>query len=235
MLHIDITKKLKTEIGPKDHQYKIEIPPGECLGLVGPSGSGKTSLLKMIAGLLKPEQGIISFNDDLWYHNKNKINLEAQKRDCGLLYQDPVLFPFLTLEENILYGKNDKETAEKYINFLGLEELKKSNITKLSGGQLKRAALAQLLTYNPQTLLLDEPFAFLDRDWMYKLADLLFQIRSQENKTIIIVSHQKEFLTHITDRILTINHGSSLKSTYINNFPCRKKANPTLYFSKPAS
>ncbi|MBN2738364.1 MAG: ATP-binding cassette domain-containing protein [Spirochaetales bacterium] len=234
MLTINITRPLRSEKGFINHEYHLQSTPGECLGISGPSGAGKTSLLKMIAGLMLPQSGFIQYNQDLWFDKSKNLNIKPQHRSCGILYQDPLLFPFLTLKENVLYGSKNKELADKYISFLGLEGLKNANIDKLSGGQLKRAALAQLLTYNPDILLLDEPFAFLDERWILKIVDLLFQIRNIEKKIIFIVSHQKDFLASITDRIITISNGKTIKESYINHFSCRKAAIPSAYFSKPA-
>jgi molybdate transport system ATP-binding protein len=230
---INIVKKVRTEEGDRELHYILDIDKEECLGVAGPSGSGKSCLLKMIAGLITPENGSICAGTHPWFDKTQRINLIPQKRDCGYMHQNPVIFPFLSVEKNIHYAAKDHEQADAYINILGLEELRKYTPKYLSGGQEKRAALAQILAFEPSLLLLDEPFAFLDRTWIEIMTDILSHYQYKKKGTMVIVSHQHNILAGLCDRIIRITPGGLRTVGYPNHFQCRKQKEAVLYFSRP--
>ena len=233
-LDIDVEKQLKTETGLQPLTCRLQVNAGECLGIEGPSGAGKSSLLKMITGLLRPDRGRITAGADTWFDASGKIDLPPGQRSCGYLQQQPVLFPFLTLEQNLLFARRDREQAALYLQVLGLKNLKDHYPGHLSGGQLKRAALAQLLVLAPRFLLLDEPFASLDRDWVETLLDVLFHYAHTGSRTLVVVSHQPELLARLADRIISLAPGGMKSMGFPNHFQCRKSRYPSLYFSRPA-
>jgi molybdate transport system ATP-binding protein len=230
---IDITKKVRTETGPPELHYNLDMYEGECLGVEGPSGSGKSCLLKMITGLLTPDSGSIFADTEPWFHKHKRINLEPRERDCGFMHQSPVIFPFLTVEKNIYYAAKDNKQADVYMKILGLERFRKYRPKHLSGGQEKRAALAQILAFEPSLLLLDEPFAFLDHAWIEIITDILSHYQCEKKGTVVIASHQQSILSGLCDRIIRIAPGGIRAIGYPNHFQCRKQKDAVLYFSRP--
>ena len=162
--HISYTYHTLEGETPALSDISFSLNKGEFAAIVGPSGCGKTTLLRMIAGFNSVDGGEICFDD------KVINNLEAHKRDIGMVFQNYALYPHMTVEKNISYGlKNMKVPADEIkkkvdwaIDILGLEEYRYRKPKNLSGGQRQRVAFARALAPNPQVLLLDEPFAAID-------------------------------------------------------------------------
>ena len=163
LLKVDIQKKLKEF----DLDVSFELKKGR-LGILGPSGCGKSMTLKSIAGIVDPDEGIVSLktNEETTYFDSDKkINLKPQKRNVGYLFQNYALFPNMTVEENVAVGisKNDDEKeVSQIIKRFRLEGLEKRYPRQLSGGQQQRVALARIMAYGPDVILLDEPFSAMD-------------------------------------------------------------------------
>ncbi len=208
MLYIDIKKKLG------DFTLDIGIETNkETLALFGASGCGKTVNLKCVAGIEKPDEGEIVLNDKILFSSKKKINLPPQKRNVGLLFQSYALFPNMTLEENIAISipKNcpnkDKIIKEKISEF-SLEGLETNYPHELSGGQQQRTALARMLVNEPEILMLDEPFSALDEHLRWKLEQRLITTLRDYGRTALYVSHNKDEVYRIADKIAIYNQGS---------------------------
>lgn len=163
--------------------------------IFGPSGSGKTTVLKCIAGLLNPVSGSIVMDDDVWYDAKNGVNATPQKRKVGMVFQNPSLFPHLNVEKNISFGIS--EQAPEIINsrvqhlaeIMQIPSLLGRLPSEISGGQAQRVAIARALAPQPRLLLLDEPFSALDAELRAELGSRLQQILSEEDLTIVLVTH----------------------------------------------
>ncbi|MFH0818479.1 MAG: ABC transporter ATP-binding protein [Patescibacteria group bacterium] len=177
------------------------------LAIVGPSGSGKTTLLRCIAGL-ENYQGEIFFDDKL-------INsVPTAKRNIGLVSQDLALFPHLTVWENIVYPLKIRKIKKEGIGLRVNNILEKLNIAEfknklpqnISGGQQQRVAIARSLIYQPEVLLLDEPFAQLDQDLKTELLGWLKQILHQESILTLFVTHDLEDAKYIGDNIIRISN-----------------------------
>src|SRR6266508_6824121 len=142
----------------------FHVAEGESLVLLGASGSGKTTILRIIAGLEQPDKGRVIL------HGKDVTDLPARERGVGVIFQAYALFPRMTVEKNIAYGlkirhrprKERRETVNRLINLVQLNEHRKKYPWQLSGGQQQRVAIARTLAYKPQVLLFDEPFGALD-------------------------------------------------------------------------
>ncbi len=142
----------------------FDVSEGESLVLLGASGSGKTTILRIIAGLEQPDKGGVIL------HGKDVTDLPARERGVGVIFQAYALFPRMTVEKNIAYGlkirhqprKERRETVDRLIKLVQLEEHRKKYPWQLSGGQQQRVAIARTLAYKPQVLLFDEPFGALD-------------------------------------------------------------------------
>ncbi|MGH2996665.1 MAG: ABC transporter ATP-binding protein [Gaiellaceae bacterium] len=154
-LHVDISHPLRA--------FRLEVAlhaGAETLALVGPSGAGKTSLLRAIAGLLRPERGRVGGGGAVWLDTEARIDLPAERRSVGLVFQEYALFPHLTVAQNVAYG--GAERAADLLERFGLRELGHVRPGELSGGERQRVALARALSRDPAVLLLDEPLAALD-------------------------------------------------------------------------
>ena len=163
LLKVDIQKELKEF----DLDVDFELRNGR-LGILGPSGCGKSMTLKSIAGIVTPDEGVVSVitNEERTYFDSGKkINLKPQSRNVGYLFQNYALFPNMTVEENIAIGlskENQEKTVSEMIKRFHLNGLEKRYPRQLSGGQQQRVALARILAYGPDVILLDEPFSAMD-------------------------------------------------------------------------
>ena len=163
LLKVNIQKKLKEF----DLEVDFELRNGR-LGILGPSGCGKSMTLKSIAGIVNPDDGIVSLttdNETIYFDSSKKINLKPQKRNVGYLFQNYALFPNMTVEENIAVGLSkgeNKKTVAEMIKRFHLDGLEKRYPRQLSGGQQQRVALARILAYGPDVILLDDPFSAMD-------------------------------------------------------------------------
>ena len=210
MIKVQIKKQLSASEGKMLLDVDCEIQAGKITGLHGPSGVGKTSLLKIIAGLLKPDQGYISVNEDIWLDTKNKINLPPQRRKIGFVFQDYALFPNMTVRQNLEFALRDKSHAylvEELIKIIDLVQLQDKRPQQLSGGQQQRVALARAIANQPKLLLLDEPLSALDEEMRQKLQNHLLKVQKQFNLTVILVSHDVNETIKLTDYVIELRQG----------------------------
>ena len=185
------------------------------VGLMGHSGSGKSMILKCIAGIMTPDEGRIVLDDQVLFDSSQKINLIPQKRNVGYLFQNYALFDNMNVYQNIETGlkahniskKETKEKINQMLKTFQLEGLEKRYPRQLSGGQKQRVALARLLTYQPNVILLDEPFSALDSDLKGQLQDELISILAQYKQPTIFVSHDRKEVKKICQKIYKINKG----------------------------
>lgn len=192
------------------------------LGILGASGSGKSMTLKSIAGLEKPDSGIISINDNVLYDSDRKIALKPQKRNTGYVFQNYALIPHMNIIENIKLGilknKNDSNInnlCNEYIERFNLNGLENKYPWQLSGGQQQRVALARALITKPQILLLDEPFSALDHYLRLNMQKELKSILETYDGYVLFVTHDIEEAYRICDNILVFDNGS--------NFPIKSR------------
>lgn len=207
-LYVDIEKKL----GSFHLRAKFEVD-GETLALLGASGCGKSMTLKCIAGIEKPDRGQIILDGETLFDSGKHIDLPPQKRRVGYLFQQYALFPSMTAEQNILCCIRSGTRAEKRralaeaVRMFRLEGLEKKLPAQLSGGQQQRVALARILVSDPQILLLDEPFSALDQHLRFRLERELHQTLREFGKTAIFVSHDRDEVYRLADRIVVMEHG----------------------------
>ena len=207
ILYVNIKKKFK------DFYLDIEFDAkDETLALLGPSGCGKSMTLKCIAGVETPDEGLIILNGKTLFDSSKKINLIPQQRKVGLLFQNYALFPNMTLEQNIAIAvpKNhiDKnKVAKEKIDAFSLQGLEDNYPSQLSGGQQQRVALARMLVNEPELLLLDEPFSALDTYLRWQMEQELLSILKNHKGTTLYVSHNRDEVYRISDRIAVIYNG----------------------------
>ena len=184
------------------------------LAVVGPSGSGESLTLQLLAGLLKPDGGHIRVNGGTWFDER--INLPAQKRRVGLLFQDYALFPHLTVAQNIDFGlarglsnpsKRPSEKARYWLEMLRLERVAGHYPQQISGGQKQRTALARALITEPELLLLDEPFSALDADLRTHTRNEVLQIQQASGIPMILITHDRADAEVLADEVWTMEAG----------------------------
>jgi molybdate transport system ATP-binding protein len=210
MIAINVTKHLNTAEGSINANFELIINDGEFLTLFGPSGAGKTTLMRIIAGLEKPNSGIIEVDGEIWFDSTKKINLPPQKRSIGFVFQDYALFPTMSVRENLLFAADNGEQRGKIDELIELVELSQLSDrlpATLSGGQKQRVALARALVRHPKILLLDEPLSALDPAMRQKLQDELSYIHSRLGITTILVSHDIAETVKLSNRMATIESG----------------------------
>ena len=187
----------------------FDVAEGESLVLLGASGSGKTTILRIIAGLEEPDTGRVIL------HGKEVTELPARERGVGVIFQAYALFPRMTVEQNIGYGlrirrrprKEIKETVDRLIQLVRLEEHRKKFPSQLSGGQQQRVAIARTLAYKPQVLLFDEPFGALDAQTRVRLRREIRGLLKEVNVPAIFITHDQEEALELGDRIAVLNAG----------------------------
>ncbi|TCS86791.1 molybdate transport system ATP-binding protein [Anseongella ginsenosidimutans] len=210
MIELDVSKKLRSPYGEMLLRVQAEIESERLVVLYGKSGAGKTSLLRMLAGLLRPDSGRIIVNGFPWLNTSKKINLPARKRKTGFVFQEPSLFPNMTVKENLAFALNrgqDKKIIDELIGITELGQLENCRPQKLSGGQKQRVALARALVCKPDLLLLDEPFSALDSETREKLQAYILQVHQQYHLSTIIVSHDTAEILKIADEVIVLDNG----------------------------
>ncbi len=187
----------------------------EVLGLFGPSGSGKTSLLEAIAGIRTPDAGEIRIGDRILFSSEKRINLPARERRIGYVPQDALLFPNLDVTGNINYGKHAAGDFESLVQILDLQSLLERRVKMLSGGEKQRVAIARALMTRPSILLLDEPLAGVDRGRRDVILPYILRIRKELHVPLIYVTHDRQELETIADRVLHLDRGSAAASSAV--------------------
>ncbi|WP_217603186.1 ABC transporter ATP-binding protein [Chitinophaga sp. GbtcB8] len=210
MIEFSLNKTLHTAEGEMQLNVSARIESGKFVSLYGASGSGKTSLLRMLAGFMKPENGYIKVNETVWFDGAKKINAEPQHRKIGFVFQDYALFPNMNVRENISFAlkKNEsKEIVDELLELSGLSNLAARKIQALSGGQQQRVALARAIVKKPSVLLLDEPLSAVDSGMRAQLQGTLAEMHKRFGLTTILVSHNSDEIIRLSDTVFHLGNG----------------------------
>lgn len=210
----------------------VTVAPGTVVALLGPSGSGKTSLLRAIAGLETPYRGSIAIGDKPFFDAARSIDLPAEARGLGLVFQSYALWPHRTVFGNVAYGlklrkfsaDEIRQRVDKVLAQIGLAHLAERYPHQLSGGQQQRVALARALVYEPAVILLDEPLSNLDAKLREEARAWLRQIIKTLGLSAVIVTHDQIEAMAIADRIALLNGGV-----------IEQDGTPTDLYSQPAT
>ncbi len=184
-------------------RLNFEVYPHQILSILGPSGCGKTTILRLICGILEPTNGKILYQDkNVSYARKNGL--------IGLVPQEPTLLPNRTVEDNIalpleIRKKKNKDAVYQFIDLVGLKGFEKFYPHQLSGGMKQRVSIARALVYDPEVLLMDEPFASLDEIIRERLNLELINIQRRLKQTIVFVTHNIEEAVFISDFIIVMS------------------------------
>jgi iron(III) transport system ATP-binding protein len=193
----------------------MHLQRGEVVALLGPSGSGKTTLLRAVAGLESPKAGTIDIGERRVFDGAGKMELPAEARNLGLVFQSYALWPHKTVFDNVAYGLKLRKMAAREIEAkvnevlsqLGLGHLGKRFPHQLSGGQQQRVAIARALVYNPPVILLDEPLSNLDAKLREEARAFLRELIVRLGLSALMVTHDQAEAMAISDRILLLNNG----------------------------
>jgi putative spermidine/putrescine transport system ATP-binding protein len=207
-------------------QINLEIQPGELVALLGPSGCGKTTLLRAIAGFIKPSSGHILIDGQRVEH------VPTNKRGVGVVFQNYALFPHMTVQDNIAYGLRAQgfnsalanAKVEEMLALVKLSQMRDRFPSQLSGGQQQRVALARALAVEPRILLLDESFSALDKNLRLDMQIEVKRLVKQQGITTIFVTHDQEEALSMADRIAVMSQG------LVQQF-----GTPTEIYDRPAS
>lgn len=204
MIQFELQKRISRSTGEHLLNAKGECHKGQLLALYGRSGSGKTTILKMLAGLIRPEEGHIRINDEVMYDSSRGIWIPAQKRRIGFVFQDNALFPHLTVLRNVQFAMAapSSNKALAILEQLGIQKLSNRAINTLSGGQKKRVAIARALAMDTEVILLDEPFSSLDISLKMSMYEMIRELKSTFNRSVILVSHDIFEVGSLADSIL---------------------------------
>lgn len=192
----------------------LELHPGELFCLLGPSGCGKSTLLRLIGGYLHPDAGRV------WINGQDVTSQPPERRNTGMVFQNYALFPHLSAFDNVAFGlrvkgiaKNVRHAkAHEMLDWVGLTSEERSRRpAQLSGGQQQRVALARALAFGPNLLMLDEPFANLDRLLRERLREELKAVQRRSHTTTILVTHDREEALSLGDRIAIMDRGRLLQ------------------------
>jgi ABC-type sulfate/molybdate transport systems ATPase subunit len=205
-----------------DVDVELLVEAGETLALIGPSGAGKTSILRVIAGLLRPAAGKITLGEEIWLDTQQRRMVKAERRRVGFLPQDYGLLPHLTVERNVAFGA--RRRRPELLERLGISHLAKARPAALSGGERQRVALARALARDPRVLLLDEPFAALDAITRTEVRDELARLLCVLDLPTLVVTHAFDDAAALADRIGVIQAGRLLQV-----------ASPTTLLDHPAN
>ena len=209
MIEINCSKQLQMANGPRNFEVDLKLESGDFLALYGDSGSGKTTILRMLAGLTKPDNGFIKVGEETWFDSTKKINKKPQERKVGLVFQDYNLFPHMTVLENITFvtGSQSSELVAEVIEQLGLTALQAQKPDNLSGGQRQRVALARALAFQPKVLLLDEPLSALHSEMRVQLQSVIREIHQKYGQTTLMASHDQSEIIRLASKVSSLVEG----------------------------
>ncbi len=203
----------KKELPTFELEVDISLRNG-ILALVGPSGAGKTTVLQCLAGLQTPSWGEINIHDKAVFASEHSVDIPIRNRRIGYVFQDYALFPHMTVEKNVMYGKPQKGSIpNKALSFpnvlemLKIEHLRNRYPNQISGGEKQRVALARALMTEPELLLLDEPLSALDQDTRSVLQQELLKLQAEWQIPFILVTHDIKEAEMLGDQIIRLEHG----------------------------
>ena len=209
MLRVDA----RTPIGDRTLDVSIQSEPGSCLALVGPSGAGKSTVLRIAAGLHRPERGVVTCGDERWLDTGAAVNVPPERRRCGYVFQHYALFEHLNAWQNVAYGLRGlpraarRARAHDLLERFGLADLAEARTRTLSGGERQRVALARAVAPAPRALLLDEPLSALDPRTRAAASRELRAVLRDAGVPAVLVTHDYAEAAEFGDRVAVLDAG----------------------------
>ncbi|MES9854136.1 MAG: molybdenum ABC transporter ATP-binding protein [Candidatus Thiodiazotropha sp. L084R] len=206
-----IEVQIKNRLGDFELDVSFTAPAQGVTALFGSSGSGKTSVLRAIAGLERPSEGLVRINDEIWQDQKRFVPIH--RRALGYVFQEASLFPHLSVRRNLEYGLHRVAEKERQIPFhdvvelLGIAAFLKRETHKLSGGERQRVAIARTLLTSPRLLLMDEPLSALDHGAKQIILPYLESLHDEFGIPSLYVSHDPNEVARLADRMVLLEHG----------------------------
>jgi molybdate transport system ATP-binding protein len=203
----------RTTLGQLELDVALDVPAGRCLALAGPSGAGKTSVLRVVAGLLRPRSGLVRCGDAAWLDTSRRLDVPPELRRCGYVFQDYALFGHLSAWRNVAYGLRGGRRADRRARALelldrfGMAHLADARPRTLSGGERQRVALARALAPEPSALLLDEPLSALDARTRASAARELGAVLRTAGVPALLVTHDFAEAALLGDEVGVIDGG----------------------------
>ncbi len=214
MLELDVA----TPLGDLRLDARVAVHAGECLALVGPSGAGKSSLLRVAAGLHRPERGRVRCARTTWLDTTAGIDVAPERRRVGFLFQDYALFGHLSAWRNVAYGMatgsraQQRGRAHELLDRFGLAARAEARPATLSGGERQRVALARALARQPEVLLLDEPLSALDASTRARAARELAAVIAAAGVPVLMVTHDFGEAALLAERIAVLDRGAVVQT-----------------------
>ncbi|MFW8600901.1 ATP-binding cassette domain-containing protein [Desulfobacterota bacterium M19] len=196
--------KIKKRMPGFDLQVSFDCLEGGITVLTGPSGAGKTTLIRIMAGLTKADEGRIVHNGTVWFDSASRVNLLPRQRKIGYVFQEHTLFPHLTIAGNINLISNDRVETDRLLGLFKIRHIAVSRPCQVSGGERQRAAFAQALARKPEALFLDEPFSALDITTRGRLQEELLKLKNL-SIPIVHVTHDPDEVRLLADCTVNVN------------------------------
>jgi molybdate transport system ATP-binding protein len=214
--------QLRAVVADRDLDVDFSVSAGEVLAVLGPNGAGKSTALHVIAGLLCPDEGLVRLGDRVLTDTATGVDVATHDRRVGLLLQDPLLFPHMSVAANVAFGPHgrhkmsrgfrsaraqEKSTALRWLREVDAEEFADRRPRQLSGGQAQRVAIARALAAEPDVLLLDEPLAGLDVAAAAAIRAVLRTVVAHSGCAVILITHELLDVFTLADRVLVLESG----------------------------
>jgi molybdate transport system ATP-binding protein len=206
------TLRLDLDHGLRSFRLELALEIGaETVALVGPSGAGKSSVLRAVAGLLRPERGLVALGGETWLDRAAGVDLPPDRRRVGLVFQEYALFPHLDVRGNVAFGARDPSRVAELLERLRIAPLARARPSEISGGERQRVALARALAREPGVLLLDEPLSALDTHTRRAVRAELHELLIAFRLPTLLVTHDFEDAATLADRVGVLVDGSILQ------------------------
>ncbi len=189
----------------------LTVGPGETVALVGPSGAGKTTVLQVVAGLLRPDDGFVALGDTVLLDTARRVDVLPERRRVGYLFQEYALFPHLDVWHNVRFGARSDTDVGPLLARFRITELARARVDQLSGGERQRVALARALARDPALLLLDEPLSALDTHTRAGVRAELRELLDELGLPVVLVTHDFEDAATLAHRVGVISDGEVLQ------------------------
>ena len=198
--------------------FSLEVESGKIVTLVGPSGCGKTTLVRALLGLIKPETGSITVGDRVLFDAQKRVNVPAEKRNIGIVFQDYAVWPHMTVLENVSYPLKKQRRPKDEIKQRAMRALEQVHMTEyanhlpnqLSGGQQQRVAIARALVIDSDLLVMDEPITNLDAKLREEMLLEIRMIQKRLNATILYITHDQQSALQLCDKMAIMEQDGTL-------------------------